>query len=314
MELVIPDATEAEAGLRAVKTVLTCCAPLNPIEVRMLGAVQRHVLRRSFDLEALSVIEPGELARRVQRPAVRRQIVDGMIVSAFASGDAHEQQAALIEGFAAALGVERPATGELRRLIRRQAARLRFDVLRRMYIGEQIATIWHDRGVRGILELLGGFKGWREQPELAARYRALVDLPRGTLGREYYEHCRGVGFALPGERYAGPELMAIHDMAHVLGGYGTDPEGELQVAAFTAGFRREQSLHIMLFVLCQFDLGVAMVPVAEPELGLLDPEKFFAALLRGKAMTVDLFDGWDYWEVMGEEVEVLRERYGIAAA
>ncbi len=108
------------------------------------------------------------------------------------------------------------------------------------------------------------------------------------------------------------ERMVVHDMAHVLGGYGTEPDGEMQVAAFTAGFRREQSLHIMLFVLCQFDLGIQVAPVAEPEFGMFEPDAFLRALVRGSQMNVDLFDDWDYWEVIAEPLTALRERYGIA--
>ena len=32
---------------------------------------------------------------------------------------------------------------------------------------------------------------------------------------------------------------------------------------------------------------------------------------RGAAMNVDLNHGWDYWPVMGEQVEELRRRYNI---
>ncbi|MCA9705201.1 MAG: hypothetical protein KDK70_05035 [Myxococcales bacterium] len=313
MQLVVPTPAEAEAGLRALKTVLTCQAPLNPIEARLLEAAQTHILRRRFDVEALPIIEPAELAASIERPEVREQLVSGMIVASFASGDAHELQVQLIERFAAALGVAQPAVVDLRRLVHKQLATMRLHILRHMYIGDGIARLWEDRGFKGLLQTLGIMRGWREDPELAARYRALGDLPRGTLGREYYEHCRQGGFPLPGERYAVIEGIAVHDLAHVLGGYGTDPGGEMQVAAFTAGFRREQGLYILLFVLCQFDLGVQMVPVAAPELGTLDPDAFLAALERGSRMTVDLFDDWDYWAVMGESVAVLRERYGIAA-
>ena len=35
------------------------------------------------------------------------------------------------------------------------------------------------------------------------------------------------------------------------------------------------------------------------------------AIRRGAAMTVDLNSGWDYWPVMGEQVEELRRRYNI---
>ncbi len=103
-------------------------------------------------------------------------------------------------------------------------------------------------------------------------------------------------------------------MAHVLGDYGTDPSGEMQVAAFSAGFRKEQTASILLFVLCQFDLGVRMTPVAKAEVGNLDPDLFLAALVRGSRMNVDLLsDGWSYWPVIAEPVEALRERYGIPA-
>jgi len=314
MKLVVPTQTEARAGLRAVKTVLTCQSPLNPIETRLLEAAQTHIIRQKFDLEALMPIEPAEVAAAIERPTVREQIVTAMIVSSFTSGDANEQQVELIGRFAEALGVDQPAVVDLQRLVRKQLAMLRIDIIRHMYIGEELAAVWEDEGFRGLLKIVGNVKGWREDPEMATRYQALGELPLGTLGRTFYDHCRERSFPLPGERYGVIERMAIHDMAHVLGGYGTDPAGEMQVAAFTAGFRREQSLYIMLFVLCQFDLGIQVAPVAEPEFGNLEPDAFMRALVRGSQMNVDLFDDWDFWAVIAEPLDELRERYGIAAA
>lgn len=314
MQLVVPNETEGRAGLRAVKTVLTCQAPLNPIEERLLDAAQTHILRRRFDVDALPPIEPAELTATIERPVLREQLVTAMIVCSFASGDASEAQVELIGRFAAALSVDQPALEDLRRLVHKQLAMLRLDIIRHMYIGEQLARLWEDEGFLGIVKAIGGMRGWREDPALAARYQALEELPRGTLGREFFEHCREGGFPLPGERYAIIEAIAVHDMAHVLGGYGTDPEGEMQVAAFTAGFRREQSLYIMMFVLCQFDLGIHIAPVATPEFGNLDPDKFMAALVRGSQMKVDLFDDWSHWDVIDQPLDELRERYGIAQA
>jgi len=314
VKLIVPNKTEAEAGLRAVVAVLTCQAPLNPIETRLLLAVQKYILRQSFDLEALAPIEPAELATAVASPALREQVINGMIVTSFASGDASSEQVARIEQFADALGVDQPALTNLRRLVQKRLAALRLDIIRHMYIGKELSRLWEDEGFKGLYRVVGTMRGWHEEPEVAARYRALGELPEGTLGRAYFDHCRSGGFPLPGERYATVERIAIHDVAHVLGGYGTDPEGEMQVAAFTAGFRREQGLYILLFVLCQFDLGVQMVPVAEPELGNLDPELFLRALTRGTNMNVDLFGDWDFWQVAEEPIEALRERYGITPA
>jgi len=312
MKLPIPTPIELRAGLRAVKTVLTLEAPLNPIETKLLAAVQRHILGSTLDVDALAPIEAGELRATIERPEVRQQLLMGMVVAVFASGDARPRQLEQIAAFGRALEVELPELDDLRLMIERRLTLLRFDLIRRMYIGEGIAKIWEHEGARGLVERLARFRGFGEDLALAARYRALGELARGTLGRAYFEHCRSGGFALPGERYGAPEAIVVHDMAHVLGGYGTDAAGELQVAAFTAGFRtREQSLSIMLFVLCQFDLGIPMVPVAGAEVGNFDAELFFAALRRGAGMTVDLFDDWDYWGVIDQPLDQLRGRYGI---
>jgi len=54
-----------------------------------------------------------------------------------------------------------------------------------------------------------------------------------------------------------------------------------------------------------------MTPITEARTGFFDPEKALIALRRGAAMNIDLNDGWDYWPVMGEQVEALRQRYNI---
>ncbi len=312
MELHLPTTHEARAGLRAVKTVLTLEAPLNPIEVKLIAAAQRHVLRSDVDIDALEPITPTDLREAVTRPEIRAQILAGVVVATFASGDARRSQLEAIESFRAALRVELPELKDLRLLVERRLTLMRYDIIRRMYIGEGLAKLWRSEGVRGLVSKLAMFRGWREDPALAARYHALRELPAGTLGRELFEHFRRGGFALPGERFGAPEMIVVHDMVHVLSGYGIDPAGELQVAAFTAGFRsREQSLPILLFVLAQFDLGIPMVPVASPEFGNLDADAFLAAYVRGSKMTVDLFEGWDMWAVIDHPVRELRRRYGI---
>ncbi|HEX4968124.1 MAG TPA: hypothetical protein VFV44_06360, partial [Nitrospiraceae bacterium] len=48
--------------------------------------------------------------------------------------------------------------------------------------------------------------------------------------------------------------------------------------------------------------------------GFFDPAKALTAIRRGAAMNVDLNSGWDYWPVMGEQVEELRRRYNILPA
>ncbi|MDF0665411.1 MAG: hypothetical protein P0119_04955 [Nitrospira sp.] len=103
----------------------------------------------------------------------------------------------------------------------------------------------------------------------------------------------------------------FHDCAHVLSGYGTAPEGEVQVACFSAGFQRREPWMFVFFVLLQFHVGIRMTPITQARTGMFDPLKAMIAIRRGAAMNVDLNDGWDYWPVMGEQVEELRHRYNI---
>lgn len=313
MKIIRPDAEEARLGLRAIKTVLVADGVLGPAEERMLAATQRYITRTDLDVAALPTIEPAALAAKLTRPALRAQLVGAMVIHSFASGETGPEQLAAIRGFADALGVELAEIDTLQHYVRRDMALLRFDVLRRMYIGDALADIWDHEGVRGILKTLGGLAGVRQDPALAAKYAALGELPEGSLGRALYAHYRDHGFALPGEKHGGPEAIVLHDAAHVIGGYGTDPGGEFEVAAFTAGFRRAQSWSILIFVLCQFDLGVRLAPVpgADARVGLLDPDRLLAALVRGGRMTVDLFDGWDLWAAAPRPLEALRVEYGV---
>lgn len=309
--IVKPTAREAEAGLRALSTILGGGGALGPVEAALLRAVQRHILQTSFDLHRLSPIAPSELALELVRPEIRRQLAMAMVVLSFASGVASARHATLIQVYTSALGVTVREFEDLRLLIERRLATLRFDILRHMYIGDRVAELYQDQGFVGIVRALGGIAGVIERPALAAKYRALGKLPPGTLGRGYFDYAIENHFPFPGERGGAPEMILPHDLAHVLGGYPTDPAGEMQVAAFTAGFRREQTATILLFVLCQFDLGIKMVPQSAPEIGTLDPDRFFAAFVRGSKMTVDLFDQWDFWPLVGESVDVLRDRFGI---
>lgn len=54
-----------------------------------------------------------------------------------------------------------------------------------------------------------------------------------------------------------------------------------------------------------------MTPITQARTGFFDPVKAMIALRRGAAMNIDLNSGWDYWPVMGEQVEELRKRYNI---
>jgi hypothetical protein len=199
----------------------------------------------------------------------------------------------------------------LRHVLKGEILQLRLDLVRRVWLRPKVKEIWNREGIRGLFKFVRGMMGRYENKELAARYQALEHYPSGSLGKSYWEYCRTNGFALPGEKGGAPEQILFHDCAHVLSGYGTAPEEEVQVACFSAGFQRREPWIFVFFVLLQFHVGIRMTPITTARTGFFDPLKAMIALRRGASMNIDLNDGWDYWPVMGEQVEELRQRYNI---
>jgi tellurite resistance protein len=310
MELKIPSPEQAYWGLRAMKTVALADGTLDDAELHLLASIQQ-IFGTTHETEQLSPITPEDLAREFPDTQLRQQLVQGLIVMSLIDGKANVHETDLVESFAQALEVSAPEVKDLRHLLKGEILHLRLDLARRFWLRDKVKDIWNTEGVRGIYKFMRGMLGQYEDTALAARYQALEHYPAGSLGRAYWEYCRANGFALPGEKGGAAEPILFHDCAHVLSGYGTEPEGEVQVACFSAGFQRRDPWLFVFFVLLQFHVGIRMTPITKARTGFFDPAKALIAIRRGAAMNVDLNNGWDYWPVMRDQVEELRSRYNI---
>jgi len=309
MDLLTPTPEQALFGLRAMKTLALVDGPLDAAELHLLESIQR-VLGTSHPLDQLAPITPAELASALPDPRIRRQLVQGLIVMSLIDREPRPEEADLVEQFAQAVNVSVPEVADLRLALAGDIFRLRLDLGRRFWAADKVKEIWNEEGLRGMFHFVRSALG-REDPATAARYQALEKYPAGSLGRSYFEYCRSNGFPLPGEKGGTPEIVLYHDCTHLLSGYGTTPEGEVQVACFSAGYRKKDPFAFVFFVLLQFHVGVRMTPITAAQTGFFDPEKALIALRRGAAMNVDLTDGWEYWPVMRDQVEELRKRYDI---
>lgn len=310
MELKMPNHEQAYWGLRAMKTIAMADGVLNESERHMLSSVQK-VIGTTYDIEELTPITPLELAQAFPDPQLRKQLVQGLIVVSLIDGKPDEAEVNLVEQFAQELEVSALETKNIRHVLNREILQLRLDLVRRFWLRPKINELWNKEGIKGLSKFIRGMMGKYENKELAARYQALEQYPAGSLGRSYYEYCRANGFPLPGEKSGSPEQILFHDCAHILSGYGTTPEEEVQVACFSAGFQRREPWLFVFFVLLQFHVGIRMTPITTAQTGMFDPLKAMIAIRRGAAMNIDLNNGWDYWPVMGEQVEELRRRYNI---
>jgi ubiquinone biosynthesis protein Coq4 len=193
----------------------------------------------------------------------------------------------------------------------------KLDFLRRGHISDLMKNELTQKGPLQFAKSILRLRGMTEDRDLAARYRAWEKLPEGTLGRGLIDFYNQHGFSVPGERNGFPEAGLYHDFCHLLGGYSTEPEGEIQVTGFTAGFKRERPFYVMLFGVLIFSTGVQMRPTADDFVtaGALGKpgvaELMFAAVERGSKVNQDLSDKWDYWALIELPIDEVRQRLNI---
>lgn len=311
MELKIPPPDRVPFGMRAMKTVALADGEFDPTERALMEAAQK-LFRVEIDIDTLDPITPEQLAAEITDPHLRWQLCHGMIVMALADGEASTPEFEEVRAFADALEVDSESFETLHKLADHHFMAARIDVARHFFAREKIVERARLDGFGWLAKSVATLARLSEDKALAARYQALETYPENTLGRKYAEFIRSNGFSFPGEKGSPPEPIVLHDMAHTLGGYGTDPKGELQVLGFHAGFRKRHPFTFLLFGLMQFHMGIRVGPLARATTDNLEPELLLQALARGAAMNIDLTALWDPWGVMEHDIDELRRQYDIA--
>jgi hypothetical protein len=312
--LLRPPPEAAVLGLRAMKMVASEGGAIRPGARRLLLAAQRIFLGVDVALDDLSSIEPEALAAGLPA-ALREQFVRAMVVMSFTDGVPSPGSVATIDRFARALGVDQPAIETTRKFAEGHLWLGRLDYLRRSNIRGMVEGELEHGVLRAAKSLLG-IRGLLEDPALAARYAGFASLPEGTLGKVLFAHYRKNGFTFPGEKGGFPESGIYHDMTHVLSGYDTDPQGELQVGAFTAGYRKKDPLYVAMLPLLLFcaDINVTPIPHDHTEALFSQPgiaEEFIVAYERGADVRLDLSDHWDFWPEVARPIADVRRDLGI---
>jgi hypothetical protein len=320
MRLLHPDPDAGLLGLRAMKTIVSAAGLIGPSQRAVMEAAKKIILRLDADIDALAPVTPAELAAGFPLPELRRQFIYGALVIALADGAPARETVARVAAFAEALDVDTPALTDLRRLAEHHMLVFKIDFLRRSQIAGIMKNQLVQKGPLGLVRSVLTMRGLIEDPALAHRYRAWEKLAPDTLGHRLIAFYDRNGFSLPGERMGFPEAGLYHDLCHVLGDYGTDPEGEVQVAGFSAGFMRTRPIYIVLFAVLIFSAGVNVRPSSEDftTTGVLGKpgmaERLFAAIERGSRVNQDLSDKWDYWAFVGLPIDEVRRQLNVLPA
>ncbi len=313
------DSDQALAGLRALTMIASAAdSGLGESQKALLDAIQQCLLHTQYTLADLDPITKQELSDRFQDGARSRQLVQQMIIVSLADGPPSKVQSDLIVTFSEALGVKEPAVQVTRNLMLGKNLRFRLGFYPRSNVRDYIVKQYRTQGgVLGVIKGLMGFRGLIENRSLGDRFRALEEMPEDTFGHQVFVHCRTNEINFPGEKGGFPVGAVWHDFGHVLAGYDTTPEGEIQAAAFQAGNRQnDTAFFTMLFAILTHTSGVNMAPIEMPVLkGRIGQGnlavKMFDAWLQGTKSTVDLGSDWDFWSYLELPLSEARTRMGI---
>jgi hypothetical protein len=274
--------------LRAMGTIARANGSSGPQASELLR-VASQALDTPERLARAQPIEPGEAAAALVDGRIRDLAVAALVVTACMDEPVTVTALGVLKRFATVIEPRgrNPWVTNLERWLQGRTTLATIDTLRRLpLIRDSLRHLWRAEGLRGAATLPRLFLSrGRQNAELAWRYKRLGLQAEGTLGRAYWEHMTKHRLPFPGEPRNLTEFQQAHDMAHVLTGYDTSPEGELQLAAFFSGQRR--SFSFLFLALLMFQLGVKVGASTEPSRGRFQPERALRALRRGAATPVD---------------------------
>ena len=303
MDLKIFAPNELDAVLRALRHVATVNERFTDAERALIDGVAR-IHDVSIDVDALEPIAFDELAEIVVDPHRRKRAVQLAMVTALVEGAPSRATERMVRRLAAALEIDEEGLSVLYEMTHGRALVARFDMFRRVS-----RFLRNTNGFPGFLGVALPFFGLSGDERMAARYRALERCAPGSFGRALYDHFVDNDFRFPGEPGGIP--LVFHDVGHVLSGYPTDPQGEIQQAAFQAGFARRDGFSFLLFGILQFHTGMRITPVAKGYYDLFDVRRVLRALERGAACKIDLSEGWDVFAHQDRPLDALRAELGI---
>jgi ubiquinone biosynthesis protein COQ4 len=162
----------------------------------------------------------------------------------------------------------------------------------------------------------------RQRPSLRAVLggdrHMLTDLPRGTVGRVCHDFMATFGFSDEGlaelrvvggerpmtedEQWFAERVSTLHDVRHVIAGYGQEPLGELCLLAFRYAHSRHPG---MGFFCVTWGLKMARAQRDQP---------IIAAVMEGyrRGRTSVWMDDLDWEQMMDQPLAAVRSRLGLS--
>jgi len=275
----------------------------------LLGAVARL---HGVELEPARLPQPSlaYTARAFRDGRTKRRLLELAVVMTADDNELYPVPVPSVSLLARALGESDREMRTLRERANYQKLLTRVDFTRRMAarMFDDECSSEQEADVRRVV---AGATTADEQPDVASKYHALGRLHPMSFGYSLWHHYRTNRFRFPGEGGGVPERLLGHDVCHVLSGYDTSPEGELQQAAFQCGAQRDESLMALYLGILQFQFFARVSPSAATHCDELNLDKLTLALQRGEACRAELGSAWEFWPFVAQHLSDVRRSLGI---
>ena len=314
--MLLPSESDAHLVLGMVKAAFAPAGGLDELQEEILGAIARSLY--GLDLADVAIASDAEVQAASQEE--RLHAVHLMVVLEFVEHPLGEGVEVPVEEYAHGLGISLTLLRDARSLARGHFAWMYLDLQRHSWyeeetIKESLRGRWEEL-IRSKL----AYTGIATDRAIADKWRALRDCPEGSWGKAVADFYDRHGFPFPGERFGIYELGARHDWVHVLAGYETTPEGELDVFAFiAASMTDERGLVLLALTLGIFQNGsirhVAGKRVKNARSDTLTDDgavdRWVEAFRRGEVATTDVMGSVDMFVHKEEPLDDVRTRFCV---
>ena len=302
----------AAAVVGAMRLPSGWCSAIQP---HFLSLIFRELLDVEINFEQIRGLSVAEAGVIFPDPLQRQELIELLVLTEMMVNPIPAELERSLEHWAEQLNVHDRSLVLARDVATQARAQAQSDFYRLFWMGEEDLQ---KAEFEGLLEKHGS-QAWtftvKEDPELAAQWRSLAQLPAGTLGAAVWQHYQSHGFTTPGELGGANAALAHHDWLHVLGGYNVDVIGEVENAAFGAASSSVPGSTLwFLGVMAMYEGGLFDSVVAGSHPHQISsagtPERVAHALRRGRECKQDLL-AIDYFSVANQQLVDLQETWGL---
>jgi ubiquinone biosynthesis protein Coq4 len=317
-----PDAAEARTIAGGVAGAVAVDGKLTSLQRLMIEAITESMTGWVLPATRVPRLGPDAMARALaaRDELFRSRMIQFMLLCALVLDPIPEAVVERIDEYSAELGVSSEVTRIARHLARGSFGLALVDFARSGYMETWDPT--QSTALHTSRELNVAWEECVQDAALAARWDELRALPQETLGKQVADFYEARGFVCPGRPGSAPPLLAQHDWVHVLAGYGSTVESEIEVFAFIARANDDpRAFSLLAQVVCLFETGYAATGLGlfEYDRGHLSHEgmavRLADAMRRGALCAagssgIDLL-GLDWFEHADQPLDEVRARLHV---